>query len=298
MMLPISIGITAHNEEAIIGQLLDRVLAQRLQTVQIDEIIVVISGCTDRTEEIVREKMALDPRIQLLVQAKREGKASAINLFLQKVQNEVCVLSSGDLLPEYEAIEKLTAPFADPEVGMTGSHPVPVNDPAQFMGFAAHLLWGLHHEMNMAGGFKAGEMVAFRHVFERIPYHTAVDEASIEPIIRGQGYKVQYVPDAIVLNKGPDTVADFLRQRRRIHAGHLDVQKMLGYSVSTMGGGKVLSLFLRHLDWRPKQFVWSWSVAVLEAYGRWLGSRDFKNKRNHTVWEIAKTTKQMEANTQ
>lgn len=293
MTLPLSLGITAHNEEAIIGQLLDRVLTQRLQTVQIDEIIVVISGCTDRTEEIVRQKMALDPRIQLLVQEKREGKASAINLFLQQATHDVCILCSGDLLPEPETVEKLTAPFADPEMGMTGSHPVPVNDPATFMGFAAHLLWGLHHEMNMAGGFKAGEMVAFRRAFTRIPMHTAVDEASIEPIIRGQGYKVAYIPDAIVLNKGPDTIDDFLRQRRRIHAGHLDVQKMLGYAVSTMGGGKVLTLFLRHLDWRPKQFVWSWCVAFLEAYGRWLGSRDFKNKRNHTVWEIATTTKKI-----
>lgn len=293
MTLPLSFGITAHNEEAIIGQLLDRVLTQRLQTVQIDEIIVVISGCTDRTEEIVRQKMALDPRIQLLVQAKREGKASAINLFLQQATHEVCILCSGDLLPEPETVEKLAAPFADPEMGMSGSHPVPVNDPATFMGFAAHLLWGLHHEMNMAGGFKAGEMVAFRRAFTRIPMHTAVDEASIEPIIRGQGYKVAYIPEAIVLNKGPDTVDDFLRQRRRIYAGHLDVQQMLGYSVSTMSGGQVLRLFLKNLDWRPQQFFWSWRVALLEAYGRWLGSRDFKNKRNHTVWEIATTTKKI-----
>jgi poly-beta-1,6-N-acetyl-D-glucosamine synthase len=293
MTLPLSFGITAHNEEAVIGQLLQRVLNQRLQTVQISEIIVVISGCTDRTEEIVRQKMALDPRIQLLVQAKREGKASAINLFLQQATHEVCVLCSGDLLPELDAIENLTAPFADPDMGMTGSHPVPVNDAGTFMGFAAHLLWGLHHEMNMAGGFKAGEMVAFRRVFTRIPGHTAVDEASIEPIIRAQGYKVQYIPHAIVRNKGPETIADFLRQRRRIYAGHLDVQQMLGYAVSSMSGGQVLKLFLKNLDWRPRPFVWSWAVAFLEAYGRWLGKRDYKNKRNHTVWEIATTTKKI-----
>lgn len=291
-------GITAHNEENNIGQLLQRVLEQRLKQVDLREIIVVSSGSTDRTNDIVREFTRLDPRIVLLVQEEREGKASAINLFMRHATEQVLILCSADLLPQHEAIETLVAPFADGEMGMTGSHPVPVNDAETFMGFTAHLLWGLHHEMNMAGGFKAGEMVAFRKSFERIPQHTAVDEASVEPIIRGQGYQVQYQPEAIVYNKGPETVADFLRQRRRIFAGHLDVQQMLGYAVSTMSGGRILGLFLRHLDWRPKQFIWSWSIVALEAYGRWLGKRDFKQKRNHTVWEIAKTTKHLEAKTQ
>ena len=40
-------------------------------------------------------------------------------------------------------------PFADPEVGMTSCRPVPVNDPNTFMGFTAHMLWGLHHEINV-----------------------------------------------------------------------------------------------------------------------------------------------------
>ncbi|MCZ7673576.1 MAG: glycosyltransferase family 2 protein [Chloroflexi bacterium] len=75
----------------------------------------------------------------------------------------------------------------------------------------------------------------------------------MEPVVRGQGYKVYYVPEAIVYNKGPENVDDFLRQRRRIYAGHLDVQNMLGYAVSTMSGGKVLKLFLKELDWQPSR---------------------------------------------
>jgi glycosyltransferase involved in cell wall biosynthesis len=77
-----SVGITAHNEEANIGQLLEAICYQRLHLVEISEIIVVASGCTDRTEDIVREHAAHDPRIQLFVQEKREGKTSAINIFL------------------------------------------------------------------------------------------------------------------------------------------------------------------------------------------------------------------------
>ncbi|MCL4868297.1 MAG: glycosyltransferase [Anaerolineae bacterium] len=290
--LACSLGITAHNEEANIGRLLERVLTQQLDRVSLPQIIIVASGCTDRTEEIVRHYAARDARITLLVQEKREGKASAINLFMRHATQPILVLCSADLLPEINALEKLVLPLADPEVGITGCRPVPVNDPQTFMGFAVHLLWELHHQINLSG-FKAGEMIAYRHVFVRIPYDTAVDEASVEPVIRGQGYKVQYAPEAIVYNKGAETVADFLRQRRRIHAGHLTVRKTLGYSVSTMKGSNILFLLLRQLDWRPKQFVWTWLVVALEVYGRFLGWRDYKNQRDHTIWEIAKTTKDL-----
>jgi len=53
-----SVGITACNEEANIGRLLEAMPIQLLDEVEIAEIIVVASECTDRTEEIVREHMA------------------------------------------------------------------------------------------------------------------------------------------------------------------------------------------------------------------------------------------------
>jgi len=288
-----SLGIMAHNEAANIGRLLARVSESRLQRVEIAEIIVVASGCTDDTEAIVRAAAAADPRIRLISQPTREGKASAMNLFIQDAGCDLLVLSSADLLPAEDALERLVAPFADLEIGLTACRPEPVNDPATFMGFAAHLLWDLHHRMNLQG-FKAGEMIAFRRVFQRIPPYTAVDEASVEPLIRGQGYQVRYVPEAVVYNKGPETVEDFLRQRRRIYAGHLEMQARLGYSVSTMSGGKIVGLLLRHLDWRPKQLLWTARVVALEVYGRWLGRQDYKARRSHTVWEIATTTKELE----
>lgn len=283
----------AHNEEANIGRLLERIRESNLQRAEVIEIIVVASGCTDRTEPIVQSAALKDHRIRLISQPRREGKASAMNLFIAEASCEILILSSADLLPDPVAIEKLVAPFGDEQVGLTACRPEPVNDPSSFMGFAAHLLWDLHHQMNLTG-FKAGEMIAFRKVFRRIPPFTAVDEASVEPLIRGQGYTVEYIPEAIVYNKGPETVEDFLRQRRRIYSGHLEMQARLGYSVSTMSGGKIAMTLLKHMDWRPKQFLWTCRVVALEVYGRFLGWRDYRAKRDHTVWEIATTTKELE----
>ena len=292
-MIRCTVGITAYNEAENIGRLLERLQAQQLKQVEIAEIIVVASGCTDATEQIVRQAVAQDQRIRLLVQPQREGKASAINLLLNEAEEAIIVLCSADLMPELDALEQLVTPLAEPSVGMTGCRPIPINDRNQFMGFAVHLQWELHHQISLQR-CKAGEMVAFRKLFERIPPKTSVDEASIEPLIRGQGYEVRYVPSAVVWNKGPETVSDFLRQRRRIYAGHLEMIDTVGYAVSTMRATTILKLLWKQIEFRPKPLLWTIAVIALEGYGRWQGKRDYQQHHDHSVWEIAKTTKQLD----
>jgi len=281
--LSCSIGVMAYNEEQNIGRLLQALIDQRLSNCHIVEIIVVASGCTDRTEAIVKEFTAREARIELVVQEKREGKASAINLFLE----------SGDTLPEPETIERLVTAFQNPEVGMTGAHPVPVNREDHFTGHAVHLLWRLHHRIAMDAP-KLGELVAFRNIVKSIPRDTAVDEASIEAIIIGAGHRLAYASDAIVRNKGPENVRDFLKQRRRIAAGHLYLQRQRDYAVSTLSPGHIIGPLLNELRWTPRYLLWSVGTVLLEAAGRALGYYDFViRKKNPYIWDMATSTKDL-----
>ena len=96
--LTCSIGIMGYNEEANIGPLLESILSQRTAVAAITEIIVIASGCTDGTEAIVKSFAMRDPRIRLLVQARREGKASAINYFLSEAKEKILLVSSADII--------------------------------------------------------------------------------------------------------------------------------------------------------------------------------------------------------
>ena len=102
-----SVGVTAYNEEENIGNLLEALLDQHLHRVELAEVIVVASACTDRTVPIIREFMARDSRVRLIEQATREGKTSAVNLFIQNANHNICVLESGDTIPHEYAIEHL-----------------------------------------------------------------------------------------------------------------------------------------------------------------------------------------------
>ncbi len=282
----------AYNEEANIGRLLQSVLEQSFTHVYLKEIFVVASGCTDRTEEIVQGFSKQDTRIKLLTQPQREGKASAINLFLSKASGDIFILESGDTVPAQGTLDKLAAPFEDPRVGMTGAHPIPVNSKHTFIGFTVHLMWTLHHKIALITP-KLGELVAFRSFVKEIPNDTAVDEASIEAIVREAGLELRYVPEAIVTNKGPENVKDFIKQRRRIAAGHKHLMREQKYEVSTFDPKTILRILMREHSWNLKDTAWTLGAIGLETVGRSFGYYDFYiRKRNPFIWDTAASTKE------
>jgi cellulose synthase/poly-beta-1,6-N-acetylglucosamine synthase-like glycosyltransferase len=293
-VLTLSLGIMAYNEEANIGPLLRSVTNQTFTHGDLREILVVASGCTDRTEEIVLAFRKKDQRINLLKQTRREGKASAINLFLANATGAILILESGDTIPEEAALDLLVAPFADPSIGMTGAHPVPVNRKNTFIGFAVQLLWHLHHKIALKSP-KLGELVSFRNFVREIPSDTAVDEAAIEAIVRKAGYKLFYVPEAIVRNKGPENVSDFVTQRRRIAAGHASLSRKQNYEVSTSSPLTIAGVLAKEHVWNIRSTIWTLGTITLEIISRILGYYDFfVKKRNPYIWKIASSTKQLE----
>lgn len=286
-----SVGVMAYNEEAGIADAIDSILGQQPPCGTLTEVVVVASGCEDRTCEIVAEIARRDHRVRLIEQPRREGKASAVNLFIDAARAPVLVLVSADLVVADGALEVLLRHFANPAVGMAGGRPVPVNSESTFLGHAVHLQWRLHHRIS--GRYpKMGEMIAFRNVVPSIPGDTAVDELSIQALITQLGYQLVYEPKAIVYNRGPATVADFLRQRRRIYAGHRLIRVRQAYAAPTMSAWRAARALAGSGAFRtPRSAFWSAGAIALEALARFLGSCDMIRRRPSHVWEMVDTTK-------
>ena len=287
-----SIGVMAYNEQANIADALVSMLGQQLNGRRIAELIVVASGCEDQTCAIVADIARRDERVRLIEQERRQGKASAINLFITAARSPVLVMASADLVVKEGALEALLRHFDDPAVGMVGGHPTPVNGESTFLGHAVHLQWRLHDRISLKSP-KLGEIVAFRNVVPSIPLDTAVDELSIQAILSQLGYRLVYEPLAVVYNRGPATVPDFLRQRRRIHAGHLRVQEQQAYRAPTMSLRPIASALWGAGSFAtPRAALWTAGTIGLEAAARVLGAYDAARQRSSPVWEISATTKQ------
>lgn len=296
-----SLGIFAYNEGKNIGFLLESLLGQNLKNAQIDEILVMADGSSDKTESIALSFAEKNKAIKVFASKERRGKSRAVNDFIKKARNTILVMESGDTIPDENVIEEILLPFKDLKVGMVGARPKPLNDKKTFMGFVSHLIWNLHHLISLKNP-KMGEMVAFRKVFDSIPL-TAVDEAYIEYLVKKKGYNVVYAPKAIVYNKGAENLKDFLRQRRRIFCGHLRLKKK-GYRVSTDSISKTLSLIIKNQPFgesarrRPAKFnlrnlFFVPAAILIEAFARVLGFWDYLIGKDHIIWEISETTKKL-----
>ena len=269
--MSVDIGIMAYNEEKNISKLLRQV------TGKVDNTYVVASGCTDKTVEIAKSLGAI-----VLTQPTREGKASAINLFLQSARSDILILCSADVLPSDFCFKYLLEPlYRDDNIGMVGAHPIPTNTVHTRIGRVCHLLWSTHHQIASKWP-KMGEVCAFRNILTSIDSQTAVDEVYIEFLIHSNKLRSVYAPRAVVFNKGPETTVDFIKQRSRIYSGHLRL-KDEGYEVSTVNALRVLSV-------APKRdFVTFLHLCYLEYV-----SRKKANKHQQpTIWDISATTKEL-----
>lgn len=290
--LACSAGIMAYNEAGNIGAALESVLRQSPAGARIAEVIVVASGCTDETVPIAKAFSERDSRVRVIEQARREGKASAINVFMQNARSPLLLMFGADVILKDGSVEALLRHFHDDTIGMVGAHPVPVNDEGTFLGHAAHLLWRLHDRIALDHP-KLGEAVAFRNVLPGIPIDTPVDEISIQALISQLKYRLVYEPTAIVYNRGPATIADYLKQRRRIAAGHLQIRRQQGYSAATMSAWRVARALLVTTDAfaTPRSACWTAGTVALEAWARALGTLDDRRRREHHTWQVVDSTK-------
>lgn len=287
-----SVGVIANNHEATILPLLTALADQHLHRVEIAEIIVVVSGCSDRTAEIVAAFAADHPTVRWIELPIWLGRTQAINAFLQECTTDICVIENGDTVPHEYAVENLVRMFADPAIGMVGAQKTLPELPTHITGLLNHLRTRMEHQLALDIP-RLSEMIAFRKVFDAIPDRSAVDEAFVEALVVKHGLDLRYAPDAIVYLSGPSNISSFMTQRRQSHAGYLRLKRKYGYTVSSLRRRSVLKVAALEL-FNAVRLAWVvFLLGLIEFWSRILGWYDFAVKRNrHVVWDMAWSQKQ------
>ncbi len=109
---PCSIVIRANNEEQHIGRLLEGILRQ---TVSDPEVILVDSGSTDATVAIAQQYGVK----VVYIQPSDFSFGRSLNLGIAAARAERIVIASAHVYPVYpDWLERLLAPFADPQVAL------------------------------------------------------------------------------------------------------------------------------------------------------------------------------------
>lgn len=257
----ISVLVAAHNERICIEATVESVRAQG----GVDfEVIIASDGSNDGMNEFLIARYAMvpeaagnnewrsniDPRIKLLA-LPRVGKGNALNAALGDAGRELVATLDADTRLEPGALAALAGTFLDSTVAAAGGFIYirnagaggPVLARYQYWEYLKNFIWriGLAEMdvcLQVSGAF-GGFRTAMLREFGGFDGASSVEDYEIIfrlherlRLAHRADCRVEVAPDAVALTDGPETPADFIRQRTRWFAGFLqtlwDYRRMVG----------------------------------------------------------------------
>jgi peptidoglycan-N-acetylglucosamine deacetylase len=223
----VSVIVPAYNEEKVIAQTIDCLLASTYPNL---EIIVVDDGSSDRTSEVVGELFNDDPHVRLFT-IPNGGKAEALNYGLRQARGEIIIGLDADTLFEKETIGLLARRFADPAVGAVAGN-VKVGNRLNLVTRwqALEYITSQNLDRRAFAGLNCVTIVPGAvGAWRRRPLEqaggwvsdTLAEDQELTLKIRRLGYRIAYEEDAVAWTEAPETVRELAKQRFRWSFGTL-----------------------------------------------------------------------------
>jgi len=199
-----SIVIPAYNEEARLGDTLEKVLSYVHAQAWSAEIVVVNDGSLDKTAEIIRAFGAKDPIVRLVENPGNCGKGYSVRNGILNTRGEVIIFSDADLSSPIEESSKLLNALdenTDIAIGsrwiraetQTQRQPVHRQIFGRIFNLLLRLTLGLHFKDTQCG-FKAFKRPAALAIFQLQKIERWGFDPEILFLARKLGFKVKEIP--------------------------------------------------------------------------------------------------------
>ena len=243
---PVTILVAAHNEEKVISNALDALMAVNYPHEKM-LVIPVNDRSKDRTKEIIDDFVEKFPgRIRPFHRVSgKAGKAAALKDAMQLVETEVILIFDADYIPGAGLVKQLVAPFFDPEVGGVLGRVVPMNVGANLLTRLLDLERSGGYQvdqqarMNLRlvpqhGGTVAGVRMSALHEIGGWNDTSLTEDTDLTYRLLLHGWKTAYQNRSECYEEVPETWPVRIKQIMRWAKGHN--QAMLTYSFHLLFG--------------------------------------------------------------
>jgi cellulose synthase/poly-beta-1,6-N-acetylglucosamine synthase-like glycosyltransferase len=223
----ISVLISAHNEEKMIGQKIESVMACKYPVDKL-EVLVGSDASSDQTNVILEQKAHSWPALQLFFYQERQGKPRIINQLAEKAAGEILVISDANVLLESDTLMELIRYFKEERIGLvdsrligTGIKEDGISRQEKFytsrevtIKYHESLLWE-----SMMGPF-GGCYAVRKSCYNPVPDHYLVDDFYINMSVLEQGRSCISNLRARVSEDVSNDPREEFRRKRRISSGN------------------------------------------------------------------------------
>lgn len=271
--LSVTIIMSLYNEESVIAEKLDSVLASDYPADKV-KIIIGSDNSSDKTNEIVSKYAENFENILFIAFTERQGKSNVINTMIDKSHSDILVLSDANVLFEKNTIRELLKPFSDSKVGLVDTHMkntglkkegISIQEKSYisrevYIKNREGLLWG-----TMMGPF-GGCFAIRRTLYSPVPKNFLVDDFYICMKVIEQGYKAINNLDAVVFEDVSNNLTDEFHRKVRIATGNFqnlnEFKKMLWPPWSGLGFSFLSHKVLRWITPLFLTFAWILNLAL------------------------------------
>ncbi len=211
----ISVVVPARNAEALVGACLRSLLDQTVPRHHY-EVIVVDDGSTDGTSDVVRRY----PEVILLVQH-HSGPGAARNRGAEAASGDLLLFTDADCAPTRDWIERISRPFDSPEViAVKGACRSSQRElVARFVQLEYEDKYDRLRQSTYIDFVDTYSAAYRRREFlDNGGFSPGFDTKSVEDQelsfrLASRGYRMVFVPDAIVFHRHPDSLLKYLRRK-------------------------------------------------------------------------------------
>jgi cellulose synthase/poly-beta-1,6-N-acetylglucosamine synthase-like glycosyltransferase len=241
----VTVLIAAHNEEAVISDILHALIDADYPANRIT-IMPVNDRSTDRTKELIDAFIQKHPEQNLKAFHRSEGrpgKAAALKDAMEMIETPLLLIFDADYLPGPALVKQLVTPFFDAEVGSVMGRVVPVNTGKNLL---TRLL-----DLERSGGYQVNQQA--RMNLDLVPQYggtvggvrmsalteaggwnvdTLTEDTDLTYSLLLHGWKTVYLNHAECYEEVPEQWPVRVRQIRRWATGHN--QAMAQYGLRTL----------------------------------------------------------------
>jgi cellulose synthase/poly-beta-1,6-N-acetylglucosamine synthase-like glycosyltransferase len=217
----VTVVISAHDEASHIEATVRNKLSQQYPHELLD-VIVASDASTDGTDELLGRLARENSRVTFIRQDQRGGKTAALNRLEESSRGEIIVFADANSMYRPDAIRNLVAAFADPQVGYATGRMLYVDPRGSLVGDGCtaymkyeNVLRGYETGIGSIVGVDGGVDAVRRSLYQSMRSDQLPDLVLPLTVVE-QGYRVVFVPDAVVEENTLTTQAAEYHMRVRV----------------------------------------------------------------------------------